>query len=161
MSVCIFCKIRAGELPASVVYEDDQVLAFMDIHPLGRGHVLVIPHQHAAQITELPPELGEHLFRIARRVLEAQRTLGWGLEGSHILLNDGHRANQKVPHVHVHIIPREKRDALPSLGRLMLHVTGLFGPAVKRERLDEQARSLSREMARQAENPTQGRPNHG
>lgn len=161
MPACIFCKIRSGELPASVIHDDDHVMAFMDIHPLGRGHVLVIPHQHAAQITELTPALGEHLFRIARQVLEAQRALGWGLDGSHILLNDGHRANQKVPHVHVHVIPREKRDALPSLGRLMLHVTGLFGPAVRRERLAEQARALSREILRQAERPTQGSPDHG
>ncbi|MDX1589238.1 MAG: HIT family protein [Oleiphilaceae bacterium] len=147
MSACIFCQILSGELPASVVHEDDQALVFMDIHPLGRGHVLIVPRQHAAQITTLTPALGEHLFRLARQVLEAQRTLGWGLEGAHVLLNDGHRAQQKVPHVHVHVIPREKRDALPSLGRLVLHVTGLFGPAQNRERLNEQARLLAQAMA--------------
>jgi len=147
MSACIFCQIIEGALPASVVYEDEQALAFMDIHPLGRGHVLVIPKKHAVQLTELGPEEGQHLFAIARRVLDAQRALGWGLGGSHILLNDGKSANQMVPHVHVHVIPREKGDALRSLGRLTLHVTGIFGRATRREVLEEQAAALAQQMA--------------
>lgn len=153
MTTCIFCQISAGALPASQVYEDDQVVAFLDIHPLGRGHVMVIPRKHARQLPELTPALGNHLFAVAQRILQAQRALGWGVNGSHILLNDGPQANQTMPHVHVHIIPREKRDSLHTLGRLALHVTGLFGPATKRQRLDEQARALAAELALQPDPP--------
>ena len=148
---CIFCQIIAGELPASVVHEDEQCLAFMDIHPLGRGHVLVVPKVHAVQVTELPAATTDHLFHWANRILQAQRALGWGIGGSHILLNDGKTANQTVPHVHVHIIPRERGETFKTLGRLALHVTGLFGPAVARQTLDDQAQALRRALAQQAD----------
>ena len=147
MNDCIFCGILEGRFPASVVHADDSCLAFMDIHPLSRGHVLIIPREHATQITELLEATVQHLFMIAHRVLGAQRSLGWGLGGSHILLNDGPRANQMVPHAHIHVIPREKRDGPGILGRLGLHVTGVFGRAQKRERLDEQATALKHQLA--------------
>lgn len=143
---CIFCAIASGSAPASRVYADERCLAFMDIHPLSDGHVLVIPHQHAAQITELPSDLAEHLFAVAQRILQAQRSLGLGVQGSHILLNDGKAANQKVPHVHVHVIPRRRGDALGSLGRLILHLTGLFGMAKKRAALESQAERLQQAL---------------
>lgn len=147
MSECIFCGILEGRLPASIVHEDETCTVLMDIHPLSRGHVLVIPRQHAVQLTELPSQTSQHLFSVARQVLQAQRALGWGLEGSHILLNDGRRANQMVPHVHIHVIPRERRDGPGILGRLTLHVTGLFGRAEKRERLEDQARALNQKLS--------------
>lgn len=150
MNDCIFCGIRDGRVPASIVYSDDTCLAFMDIHPLNRGHVLIIPRKHVMQITELPEAGVQHLFSVAHRILGAQRALGWGVEGSHILLNDGPRANQMVPHAHVHVIPREKRDGPGILGRLGLHVTGLFGRAEKRQRLDEQAGALQCQLAESA-----------
>lgn len=139
---CIFCEIAAGVAPASRVYEDDRCVAFMDIHPLGDGHVLVIPRQHAEQITEIDPDLSLHLFKVAQSVLRAQRDNGLGLKGSHILLNDGKAANQQVPHIHVHIIPRHRGDALRSFGRLVLHVTGVFGRAQSRGTLEAQAEQL-------------------
>lgn len=141
-SNCVFCQITSGSAPAARVFEDDQCVAFMDIHPLGRGHVLVIPRQHAVQVTELSSPLTQHLFNVAQRVLKAQRTLGWGLDGTHILLNDGKTANQTLPHVHIHIIPRERGDSLKSAGRLLLHVTGLFGPRTRNHVLQEQANAL-------------------
>ena len=147
MNDCIFCGIVEGRLPASIVHLDDTCLAFMDIHPLNRGHVLIIPREHAMQITELPESTFQHLFTTANRILGAQRALRWGVEGSHILLNDGPRANQMVPHAHVHVIPRERRDGPGILGRLGLHVTGLFGRAEKRERLEEQAAALRHQLA--------------
>lgn len=149
MSDCIFCQIIDDQLAASIVHEDDSCMALMDIHPLGRGHVLVIPKQHAVQLPELDAETAQHLFSVARQILGAQRALGWGVSGTHILLNDGKTANQMVPHVHIHIIPREKRDALATLGRLALHLTGLFGPSKPRAQLDEQAHEL-REQLREA-----------
>lgn len=136
---CIFCQIAQGALPASMVHEDDQCQAFMDIHPLGRGHVLVVPRQHIVQSTDTDPAMTAHLFAVAHRILAAQRELGWGLDGTHLLLNDGRAANQTVPHMHVHVIPRERGDALRSIGRLALHVTKVFGPATRRAELDRQA----------------------
>ncbi len=146
---CIFCQIANGDLPASRVHEDDQCLAFMDIHPLGHGHTLVIPKQHLVQSTEADPKLTAHLFTVAHRILAAQRQLGWGVEGTHLLLNDGRAANQTVPHMHVHVIPRERGDALRSLGRLALHVTKVFGPKARRDELDRQAESLRRCLQKQ------------
>ncbi|MEQ5837389.1 HIT family protein [Marinobacter sp. NFXS9] len=145
---CIFCQIAANEAPHALVYEDAECSAFMDIHPLGRGHVLVIPKQHAVQITELEGTFQDRLFQVARRVLKAQRQLGWGLQGTHILLNDGKAANQTVPHAHIHVIPRESRDNLKSMGRLLLHVTGLFGPRQKPAVLQQQAEALRHEIDR-------------
>lgn len=145
---CIFCAIASGSAPASRVYSDDRCVAFMDIHPLSEGHVLVIPIQHAMQITELATDLSLHLFAVAQRVLKAQRDLGFGLQGSHILLNDGKAANQKVPHVHIHVIPRKHGDALGSIGRLILHVTGIFGRAKARKTLEAQALQLRHTLER-------------
>lgn len=139
---CVFFQILADQLPASRVYEDDSCLAFMDIHPIGRGHVLVIPKKHTVQLTELSAEESLHLFKIGNRILHAQRSLGWGVRGSHLLLNDGPAANQLVPHVHLHIIPREPKDTIRTLGKLALHLTGLMGFAHRRETLNAQAEQL-------------------
>lgn len=146
---CIFCQIVANTLPASIVHEDKHCLAFMDIHPLGRGHVLVIPKHHHVQLTELSEDNALHLFRIGHRILNAQRALGWGVEGSHLLLNDGPAANQLVPHIHLHVIPRKRNDVLGTLGRLSLHLTGLMGFARKRELLEAEAAQLRQALGSQ------------
>ncbi|WP_097460131.1 HIT family protein [Mangrovitalea sediminis] len=139
---CIFCAIADNKADASMVYEDDQCVAFMDIHPIGDGHVLVIPRQHALQLTELSQDSASHLFGIAQRILRAQRRIGQGIEGSHILVNDGPAANQQVAHIHIHLIPRRRGDGLQSLGKLALHITGLFGRARARDVLELEARQL-------------------
>lgn len=136
---CIFCEIGHGHLESSKVYEDDLCLAFMDIHPLGDGHVLIIPKQHVKQLTELAPAVQSHLFSLANAILAAQRKCGLGLDGTNILVNDGPAANQTVGHCHIHVIPRKKGDALGSIFRVALHVTGIFGFARKRHLLDDQA----------------------
>lgn len=146
---CVFCQILDGQLPASRVYEDDSYLAFMDIHPIGRGHVLVIPKKHAVQLTELSAEESAHLFKIGKCILYAQRSLGWGIRGSHLLLNDGPAANQLIPHVHLHIIPREARDTIRTLGKLALHLSGLMGFAHRRNKLDAQAAQLRHALQQQ------------
>lgn len=146
---CVFCQILADQVPASRVYEDDICLAFMDIHPLGRGHVLVIPKKHKVQLTELSQAESLHLFRIGNRILHAQRLLGWGVQGSHLLLNDGPAANQLVPHIHLHIIPREPKDIISTLGKLTLHLTGLMGFARKRSELNTQAAQLRHALQQQ------------
>mgnify|MGYP001945642809 CR=1 FL=1 len=106
---CIFCKIVAGELPCYRVYEDERVLAFLDIQPLARGHTLVIPKQHFARLEEMPEDLAGACASVAtmlsRRVIAATGCTGWNL-----LQNNGRVAHQAVDHVHFHIIPRWAGD---------------------------------------------------
>lgn len=151
---CVFCKILADQLPASKVHEDDLCLAFMDIHPIGRGHVLVVPKTHKVQLTELSAHESLHLFKIGNRILRAQRSLGWGVQGSHLLLNDGPAANQWVPHVHLHIIPREPKDTIRSLGKIVLHLSGIMGFADRRNGLNAQAAQLHQVLKLQDDGST-------
>lgn len=108
---CIFCKIVRGEIPCSKVYEDDRVLAFMDINPLAEGHVLIIPKNHYETILEMPGEEAGALLTkapdLARAVLD-----GTGAEGLNVLQNNGACSGQEVGHVHVHLIPRRPGDNL-------------------------------------------------
>ncbi len=110
MDGCIFCKIIRGELPASVVYEDDRVLAFMDLVPINPGHTLVIPKGHYAYLTELPPEIGGEIFKIAMQVERAIRDSNTPCEGTNLLLANGKTAGQEVFHLHLHVIPRLSDD---------------------------------------------------
>lgn len=102
---CIFCRIIAGEIPCYKVYEDDAVLAFLDIGPLVPGHTLVIPKTHCATIMESPPEL---LAEIARRLPGISRAVtgAVGAPACHVLVNNGSDAMQSVHHLHFHILPR-------------------------------------------------------
>lgn len=108
---CIFCRIVSAEIPAAVVYEDDAVLAFLDIGPLADGHLLVIPREHAALLTDLSGDsagrLGSVLPRLGRAL---QRVTGAG--GFNVLFNNGAVAGQVVRHAHAHLIPRRESDGL-------------------------------------------------
>lgn len=110
MSECVFCDIEAGEAPASVVYEDDRALAFLDIRPVTFGHTLVIPRAHAAQLAEVPADLAAHLFVVAQRVAAALRGSGLRCEGVNMFLADGAAAFQEVFHTHLHVFPRFPGD---------------------------------------------------
>ena len=102
---CIFCKIVAGEIPALSVYEDDRVLAFLDLGPLSRGHTLIIPRNHYATLDEMPDEDAAACLRIAPRLSRAvQQTTG--MTAWNLLQNNGKAAHQAVDHVHFHIIPK-------------------------------------------------------
>lgn len=111
MAETIFSKIIAGEIPCHKVYEDDQVLAFLDIGPLSRGHTLVIPKEPAATLDQLSDEsaaaIGRVLPRIVRAVLAAT-----GASAYNVLQNNGSAAHQAVFHVHFHIIPRTESGGL-------------------------------------------------
>ena len=111
MAATIFSKILAGELPCHKVYEDDQVLAFLDINPISRGHTLVIPKEPAETLDELSDEsaaaVGRVLPRIARAVMAATGTKTYNL-----LQNNGSGAHQAVFHVHFHIIPKTDSHGL-------------------------------------------------
>ena len=109
MSDCIFCRIVEKEIPATVVFEDDDVLVFMDIGPIIKGHALVIPKKHYDPVTETPNEIVAKLHLAAKRIAQAQMN-GLGAAGVNIMQNNGTAAGQEVPHVHVHVIPRFADD---------------------------------------------------
>ncbi len=112
MDDCIFCKISRGELPASKVYEDDSVMAFMDIRPVNPGHVLIVPRTHAKNITEVPLETAGKMFQLAKRLHSALLKCELQAEGSNFLLSNGAVAGQEVFHAHLHVIPRRENDGL-------------------------------------------------
>jgi histidine triad (HIT) family protein len=105
MADTIFSKIMAGEIPCHRVYEDDKVLAFLDLNPLSKGHTLIIPKEPAVTIDQLSDDsaaaIGRVLPRIARAVLQAT-----GATACNVLQNNGVEAHQAVRHVHFHIIPK-------------------------------------------------------
>ena len=106
MDDCIFCRIVAGKADASRVYEDDHVVAFMDLVPVNPGHTLVVPRFHAAGLPDLPLEDGAHMFKAGHRLAVALRSSGVRCDGVNLRINDGDAAGQDVFHVHLHIIPR-------------------------------------------------------
>ena len=106
---CIFCKIVAGELPSEKIYEDEMILAFMDIGPIAKGHVLVIPKTHSVMITDTSPEVLAEIMVVAKKVAQAQLD-GMGADGVNITQANGRVAGQVVDHIHFHVIPRFKGD---------------------------------------------------
>ena len=106
MASCIFCDIVQGKAPASIVYQDNIVTAFMDTQPVNPGHVLIVPNTHATYLSDLDEESGAHLFVTAMRVASALRRSGLRCEGINLFLADGEAAFQEVFHVHLHVIPR-------------------------------------------------------
>lgn len=110
MRDCIFCRILAGDLPSSVVYRDDRCLAFLDIHPINPGHILVIPRSHASELGDLDPALAGHLMIVAQKMAAALRSSPLQCEGVNLLLADGEAAGQEVFHTHVHVVPRYVGD---------------------------------------------------
>ncbi|MGW4636047.1 HIT family protein [Nocardia sp. NPDC004415] len=112
MNDCVFCRIVAGTAPATRVYEDDAVCAFLDIRPITRGHTLIVPKQHATELDDLPADAGADLFRTGHRLARALRRGGLASDGANLILNDGTAAFQTVGHVHLHVVPRRHGDKL-------------------------------------------------
>lgn len=106
---CIFCKIIAGTIPANVVYKDKNVIAFLDIDPLFPGHVLLSPREHYPTLTDLPVELAGPMME-KTQVMAAAVETALDAEGTFIAVNN--RVSQLVPHLHIHIVPRRRKDGL-------------------------------------------------
>jgi histidine triad (HIT) family protein len=108
---CIFCRMAAGQVPVTKIYEDQVILAFLDINPVSDGHTLVIPKQHFERLHDCPAELvgqvSSCLGKIAEAVADAMHS-----EGYNILCNNGRAAGQLVEHLHFHIIPRNIADGV-------------------------------------------------
>lgn len=109
VSDCIFCKIVAGEIPASKVYEDDHFLAFLDISQVTPGHTLVIPKRHARNLLEMTPDETADLFNIVSRVTKKVESATQP-QGMNIISNMEEIAGQSVFHTHVHILPRYSQE---------------------------------------------------
>jgi histidine triad (HIT) family protein len=110
MTECPFCKIREGQLPASVVHQDPICTAFLDVQPINPGHVLIIPNEHVESFIELSSGTRDHLFQLSQTISEALRKSGIKSPGVNLFLADGKEAMQEVPHFHIHIIPRFEGD---------------------------------------------------
>ena len=107
---CVFCRLIARELEASVVHEDRRTVALMDIQPVTTGHVLVMPRGHSSSLADLDPADGAQMFRVAQLAAAALRHSGLRCEGVNLLLADGAAAGQDVFHVHLHVFPRFEGD---------------------------------------------------
>lgn len=106
---CVFCAIAEGEIPSFKVYEDDLVLAYLDINPVSKGHTLVIPKAHTKGLLDTPDEtLAAVIARVKKVAAHIKETLGCG--GFNIVQNNGETAGQTVHHVHFHIVPRYEGD---------------------------------------------------
>jgi len=106
---CVFCRILRHELPAAFVYEDDDVAAFLDLYPVNRGHTLVVPKAHAADLMTCPVETAARLFRVSTALAPAV-VAAVGAEGFNVWTANGRVAGQTVFHLHLHILPRFRTD---------------------------------------------------
>lgn len=109
---CVFCAIVAGDAPAIRVYEDEDLLAILDIRPFTRGHTLVLPKEHVVDLTDTPPETVAAMATLGQRIARAARVSGLHADGNNIAINDGKAAFQSVFHVHLHVVPRHNGDKL-------------------------------------------------
>ncbi|HLC22435.1 MAG TPA: HIT family protein [Candidatus Nanoarchaeia archaeon] len=120
MNDCLFCKIVKGEIPAENVYEDKNVVAFLDIHPRSIGHTLIVPKKHYDLLTDMPEK---ELAAFAASLQNVARGFQKYAEGINILQNNGKAAGQLVSHVHFHLIPRRNGDGIRLLqGEILKNV---------------------------------------
>ena len=106
---CIFCKIIDGSIPSTVVYEDADFKAIMDISPAAKGHVLILPKKHCADLLSIDPDVASKALIIASKIANAQKK-AFNCDGINLLQNSGEAAWQSVFHLHIHLIPRYKDD---------------------------------------------------
>jgi histidine triad (HIT) family protein len=106
---CVFCRIVAGEVPAHVVLDEERTVAFLDARPVFPGHCLLVPRAHHETLADLPVELLTPVFAAAQRLANAVQ-VGMGADGTFVAMNN--RVSQSVPHLHVHVVPRRRKDGL-------------------------------------------------
>ncbi len=111
MENCIFCKILKKEIPAHFIYEGDNVSAFLDINPLNKGHVLLVPNEHYVDVFDIKTETLEELIGKAKEIAQKMKEV-LGAAGVNLLNASGEAAEQSVPHFHLHIVPRWAGDGV-------------------------------------------------
>lgn len=109
MADCIFCKIANGEIPSTQVYADENFRVVFDISPANKGHLLILPKAHAANVCELPAQTAAKVLPLAAKLGAAQKE-ALGAEGFNLVVNTGEAAGQTVMHFHMHVIPRYAED---------------------------------------------------
>jgi len=109
--MCVFCKIVAGEIPSYKVYEDEKVLAFLDIKPVHPGHILVIPKKHAANLEEISEEDLKAVITVVKHIGSLIKN-NLKYESYNVIENNDPVAGQEIPHLHFHLIPRLENDGL-------------------------------------------------
>ncbi len=108
---CIFCKIARGEIPCTAVFESDDLIAFLDIGPVSKGHTLVVPKAHMETLFDMPDSMGERAMSAMKRIGAAVMA-ATGAEGLNVIQNNYSAAGQQVPHLHWHLIPRFFGDGI-------------------------------------------------
>jgi histidine triad (HIT) family protein len=132
---CIFCRIAQKQAPASVIYEDEAVMAFLDLRPLSRGHILIIPKEHYRDIFDIPPELLAKVHQVTKQAaLAVQKATN--ADGISIFQQNGAAAGQEVFHMHVHVVPRHAGQKLGRFG----------GTQADRKELDQTAAEIRRHI---------------
>ena len=119
---CIFCKIIAGKIPSHTIYEDEQFKVILDVNPATKGHALILPKEHYANLYELPEETAADAMKLAQRMMR-KMTEKLDCDGFNIVQNNGEAAGQTVFHFHMHLIPRYKND-----GEILKYIAGDPGP---------------------------------
>ncbi len=136
MKSCIFCKIVHKQAPASIIYEDETVMVFLDIRPLNVGHTLVIPKKHYVDIFDIPENQLSQVHKVAKQVSVAIKK-ATNADGISIIQQNGKAAGQDIFHLHVHVVPRFEGQKLPSFSALK---------EVERAKLDEMAKKIRQEL---------------
>ena len=113
--MCVFCKIASGEFSSHKIYEDEKVLAILDLSQATVGHTLVMPKQHFENIFELDEETSKHLFNVVRKISTHYKETNPNIKGINLLNNNGSIAGQTVMHYHMHILPRYENDDLENM----------------------------------------------
>jgi histidine triad (HIT) family protein len=133
---CIFCKIVTKQAPASIIYEDETVMAFLDIRPLNEGHTLVIPKKHYVDIFDIPEDQLSQVHTVAKQVSTAVKK-ATNADGISIIQQNDKAAGQDIFHFHVHIVPRFEGQKLPSFSDLR---------KVERVKLDNMAKKIKKHL---------------
>ena len=133
---CVFCRIAQKQSPGNIVYEDEIVMAFLDINPLNEGHTLVIPKEHHKDIFEIPAELLAYLHGISKRIAIAVKETTKA-DGISIFQQNGKAADQEIPHLHIHVVPRYEGQRM---GRFSER------PNINREKLQQLAMNIKRHI---------------
>ena len=113
--MCVFCKIASGEFSSHKIYEDEKVLAILDLSQATKGHTLVMPKRHYENIFDLDEETSKHLFNIVRKISKHYKETDENIIGINLLNNNGSAAGQTVMHYHMHILPRYENDDLKNM----------------------------------------------
>jgi len=139
---CVFCKIIRSELPASFVYRDKEISAFLDIHPINRGHVLIVPNEHHHFFENVPSQVFSKMALLAQDIQKAYDPAGVKSEGSNLFLSNGTVAGQEVPHAHLHLTPRFTGDGY------RMGFSGSDPDASARDQLNQVSSSISEVLNR-------------